>query len=320
MLYAFDFETGAKRWEVELNQGLPLEKKYLTNTYASGNPATDGERVYVYHGSAGMFAVDFDGRVVWSRSIKMPGVSNEPETLRSETLGTTGTRSDALPAGSLSDLGSAASPIVHEGRIYITNDHEARQWMLMALDAETGAEIWTKHHIKPEEAYGWSTPFIWKNELRMELVVSGDLAVRSFDFDGKQLWEFGRLSVNSTPTPVAAQGLLYVASGFPGDRNRPLLAIRPGASGDISLKEGQQRNEYVSWHQPRGGSYMNSSLVYGDFHYMLYTQGYLVVHDARTGEQAYGRQRIDRYSRGSRRRHGPTTERSSRSARMAIPS
>ena len=298
VLFAFDFETGAKRWETELRLGVPLEKKYFTNTYASETPATDGERVYVYHGSAGMFAVDFNGRIVWSRAISMPDVSNALETARSDTLNRTGTESDVLPEGSLTDLGSAASPIVHDGRVYITDDREARQWMLMALNAKTGEEIWTKHHVKPEEAYGWSTPFIWENDQRTEIVASGDLAVRSFALDGTQLWEFGRLSLNSTPTPVAANGLLYVASGYPGDHNRPLAAIRPGASGDISLKEGERSNEYVAWSHPRGASYMTSSLVYGDYHYMLYTQGYLVVHDARTGEEMYGRQRIDPYSRG----------------------
>jgi outer membrane protein assembly factor BamB len=292
VLYAFDFKTGAKRWETELRSGVPLIKKYVSNTYASETPATDGERVYVYHGAAGLFAVDFKGKVVWSRSIVLPDVSDQPATSASATL-KQGQSLDVLPPDFLADLGSAASPVVHNGRIYLTIDHEPRQWMLMAIDARTGKDIWTAHHVKTEQAYGWSTPYVWQNDRRTEIVVAGDLAVRAFDLDGTQLWEFKKLSVNSTPTPFAANGLLYVASGYPADRNRPLVAIRPGASGDISLKDGETSNAYVVWHQRTGAAYMNSSLVYGDFHYTLLTQGYLTCYDARTGRLVYGRQRID---------------------------
>jgi hypothetical protein len=292
VLYAFDFKSGAKRWEVELRSGIPLQKKYLTNTYASETPTTDGERVYVYHGSAGLFAVDFKGKIVWTKSIALPDVSSAPATSASETLKQPNS-GDALPPDFLADLGSGASPVVHNGRLYLTIDHEPRQWMLMAVDAKTGKEVWTAHQVKTEQAYGWSTPYIWQNDLQTEIVTAGGLAVRSYDLDGRLLWEFKRLSVNTTPTPFAANGLLYVASGYPADRTRPLVAIRPGAHGDISLKPGETSNNFVVWHHSNGAAYMNSGLVYGDYHYTLHTQGYLLCHDARTGKPVYGRQRID---------------------------
>jgi hypothetical protein len=296
VLYAFDFKTGKLRWQTELRSALPLVRKYLDNTYASETPTTDGERVYVYHASAGLFAVDFNGRVVWSRDLRLP----PPDAAVTATKDDASKRgnTEALPALDLSDIGSGSSPVVHDGRLYLTMDYEARQWMMTAIDARTGKEVWRKYRRKEQSAYGWSTPYVWQNSARTEIITSGDLAVRSFDVDGNLLWQFSRLSINSTPTPFASGDLLYVASGFPGDRVRPIVAIRPGASGDISLKSGETSNQYVAWYQGNGASYMNSSLVYGGYHYTLLTQGFLLCYDAKTGKPVYSRQRIDFNSTG----------------------
>jgi outer membrane protein assembly factor BamB len=298
MLYAFDVNTGKLRWETELRRGLPREKKYLDNTYASETPVTDGERVYVFHASAGLFAVDFTGRIVWSRAVDLPDTPPVVNTVRSDTLKRRGDDNE-LPPAELSDIGAGSSPALHDGRLFLTMDHEPRQWLLLAFDAKTGEELWRVHKGKTQEAFGWSTPYIWQNPLRTELITAGDLEVRSYDpATGHLLWQFGRLSVNTTPTPYAANGMLYISSGYPGDRTRPIAAIHPGASGDISLKAGEDYNDHVAWYQERVSSYMNSTLVYGNYHYTLLTQGFLVCHDARTGEPVYTRQRIDVNSTG----------------------
>jgi len=298
MLYAFSFKTGKLKWAVELRSGLPLEKKYLDNTYASETPVTDGTRVYVFHASAGLFAVDFNGRIVWHRRVPLPTAPTSVTTVRNETLARPGDSSIIQPT-ELTDIGAAASPVVHDGRLYLTMDHEPRQWLLLAFDAATGKELWRVHKEKETQAFGWSTPYVWTHAQRTELITAGDLEVRSYDpKDGTLLWQFGRLSVNTTPTPYAANGLLYVSSGYPSDRVRPVVAIRPGAAGDISLKPGETSNGFVAWYQPQGASYMNSSLVYGDYHYTLHTQGFLLCHHAKTGRVVYTRQRIDPASTG----------------------
>ena len=61
--------------------------------------------------------------------------------------------------------------------------------------------------------------------------------VISYDADGRELWRMKGMT-QATPSPVAGDGLLYVGSGSQGEANRPLLAVRPGASGDISLRHG----------------------------------------------------------------------------------
>jgi outer membrane protein assembly factor BamB len=116
--------------------------------------------------------------------------------------------------------------------------------------------------------------------------------VRSYDLDGKLLWELKGMTVNVVPTPFSRHGLVYINSGYPGGSPRPVYAIRPGASGDISLKPGETSNEYIVWYQPLLGTYNTSSLAYGDIYYTLLDRGFLVTHDAKTGKQIYARQRI----------------------------
>jgi hypothetical protein len=100
------------------------------------------------------------------------------------------------------------------------------------------------------------------------------------------------MSEATIPSPFVKGGLLYVSSGYPGDALRPVYAIRPGASGNISLEKGKTSNEHIVWHQPLLGTYNTSALVYGDYYYTLLDRGFLLCHDARTGKQIYGRQRI----------------------------
>jgi hypothetical protein len=122
--------------------------------------------------------------------------------------------------------------------------------------------------------------------------------VRSYGLDGTPLWELGGMTVNVVPSPFASHGLLYVSSGYPGANPRPVYAIRPGASGDISLKAGETSSQYIAWYQPLLGTYNTSALVYGDYYYTLLDRGFLVCHDARTGKEIYKRQRISAESTG----------------------
>jgi hypothetical protein len=80
--------------------------------------------------------------------------------------------------------------------------------------------------------------------------------------------------------------------GGPGSYPRPMWAVRPGATGDISLKKDQTSNEYVAWYNPILGTYVTSALLFGDYYYTLLDRGFLLCHDARTGKEVYGRTRI----------------------------
>ena len=261
VLYDVDFETGDIRWERELHWAVPSLPSHQKSTFASETPVTDGERVYVYLGDIGLFAVDFAGNEAWSVPF------------------------DWLPRR---NWGAAGSPVLHDGRLYVVNDNEERSFVA-AYDAATGLQVWRTDR---DEGTNWSTPFVWENDVRTEVVTTGTGGVRSYSLDGELLWALHGMSSLVIPTPFAEHGLLFINSGYIADSNRPVYAVRAGASGDISLGEGSMSNDYVVWSHPQLGSYNPSSIVYGDYHYTLLDRGILMCYDARTGQPVYPRQRV----------------------------
>jgi outer membrane protein assembly factor BamB len=108
----------------------------------------------------------------------------------------------------------------------------------------------------------------------------------SYDTGGKELWRLSGIT-GAIPTPLAGAEMLYVATGSQGEENRPVFAVRPGASDDISLKEGEESNDYVVWHHPRASAYVPSPLLYEGHLYFVRDNGILSVFDAKTGERLY---------------------------------
>lgn len=263
VVYAFDWNTGNKVWQKQVHEGSPSTSIHLKNTYASETPVTDGERVYAYFGNLGLFCLDVQGKELWSQK-----------------FGHFKTRYG---------WGTAASPVLHGDRIFVVNDND-EQSFLVALDKKTGKQLW---RVERDEKSNWATPFVWENAQRTELVLPGTKKVRSHDLDGKLLWELGGMSSIVIPTPFAQHGLLYVCSGYVGDKVRPVYAIRPGASGDISLKDGETRSASVAWFEKTAAPYNPSPLVYGDQFYVLFDFGFLSCHDAKTGKEIYDKQRIN---------------------------
>jgi outer membrane protein assembly factor BamB len=268
MLYDIDFATGRVRWERELHAAVPSQPVHQKNTYLSETPVTDGERVYVHSGSLGLFAFDLSGRPVWSKP--MPAVKSR--------MG----------------WGTAASPVLHDGRLYVVNDNEEQSY-LAAYDARSGRELW---RVNRDERTNYSTPLIWTNDLRTEIVTTGTGRVRSYDLNGHPLWDIRKMSVLTVPSPLARHGLLFVSAGYIQDPHKPVYAVRPGASGDISLKPGETRSEFIAWSNTQVSSYQPSPIIVGDYYYTLLDRGFLTCHDARTGKEIYGRQRISAESSG----------------------
>jgi len=262
MVMAYDLKTGRELWRQEAHQGPPLNRLHVKNSYASETPITDGERVYAYFGNVGLVCCDMDGRALWRTN--WPAVKTR------------------------NGWGSAGSPVLHDGRLFIVNDNDEKSYAV-ALDAKTGRQLW---RVERDEKSNWATPYVWQNKQRTELITCGSRRVRSYDLEGKLLWELGGMSSIVIPTPFSQFDLLYVTSGYVGDKTRPVFAIKPGASGDISLKPGEESNAFVAWSQPAAGPYNPSPLLYGDHFYVLFDFGFLSCHEARTGRQVYDKQRI----------------------------
>jgi outer membrane protein assembly factor BamB len=262
MVYALDARTGKIKWEREAIRARPFGGRHRKNTYASETPVTDGERLYVSFGqNVGLFVYSLDGTLLWKKQW-------DPKPI-------------------YLDFGTASSPTVVDGRLYLLQDNETEP-SIAALDAKTGTELWRT----PRSGTGfpvkssWMTPYVWKNALRTEIVTTGQGNVVSYDLQGKELWRVTRMSM-PTASPFSADGLLYVGTGSQGDANRPFYAIKPGASGDISLEPGQTSNAFIAWSHPRASGYTPSALVHNGRAYVIHDTGILTVFDARSGQMAY---------------------------------
>lgn len=198
--------------------------------------------------------------------------------------------SKALPAHKMRyGWGTAASPALDNDRLYVISDNEEESYLL-ALDKRTGKELW---RAARSEKSNWSTPFVWENAQRTELVTAGSGQVRAYDpAEGELLWWFKGMSSITIGTPYADQGLLYVSSGYVGDKSRPLYAIRAGSSGDISLQPGQTNNTAIAWSRPTAAPYNPTTLVYEGRLYVLHDRGELSVFDAQTGAMLFDRERL----------------------------
>ncbi len=261
-VYCLDFATGKVLWERVAYRGPVPGAIHGKNSYASETPVTDGERVIACFGNIGMFCYDMNGRELWAQ------------------------KWDSYPTRL--GWGPAASPVLYKDRVYYCNDNDKRSF-LVALDARTGKPV---SRVERDEPSNWATPFVWENAQRTEIITPGRKKVRSYDLAGKLLWELSGMSTITIPTPVANREMLYVSSGYVSDALRPLYAIRPGATGDISLKDDETSNKFVAWSDRKGGPYNPSPLLHGEHLYVLYDRGLLSCYDARTGRPVYTRQRL----------------------------
>ena len=265
-LYCLDVKSGKLEWKKEFYSGRPPGGRHRKNSFVSETPVTDGKLIYVYVANLGLWAFDLKGNQTWTAPL------------------------DANPI--YLDFGTGSSPALAGNLLIVVSDNEKQQY-IAAFNKQTGKQVWRTNRDlggkrQPVQRSGWSTPFVWRHALRTEIVAVGPETVITYDLTGKELWRMSGMAATPIPTPFAYEGLLYINGG----RGRPLFAIRPGATGDISLKEGETANEYVVWSQPRGGTYLPSSVAYQGFVYTLTETGILNRYDAKTGKQTY-KTRID---------------------------
>ena len=265
MVYCMDLKTGKIIWKNEAHTGEPPVGRHPKSCYAAETPVTDGKRLYVLFGDLGMWCYDLNGKELWKHSIE--------------------------PKKTMWDYGAAASPVIHGNQIIYVYDNNEQSYMA-SLDAEKGTEKW---RVLRDGKSTWATPFIWSTKDRTEIVVPGKKKILSYGLDGKVLWELtGRMSNLVIPSPFVVDNLLYVTSGYFADPHRPVYAIKPGAKGDISLKDDDNSNEYIQWYQPKGGPYNTTPLVYNGIYYLLLDQGMISTYDSKTGKQFYDRIRFPR--------------------------
>lgn len=261
-LYSLNKNSGEVLWQRTAHEGVPEVKRHPKSTHANPTPATDGEHVVAFFGSEGLYCYDLEGELLWKKDL---GVL----------------KSGFFQAPS-AEWGFASSPILHEGMVIIQSDVLGDSF-LAAFDLDDGREIW---RAERRDVPTWSTPTVYGEGEDAQLIVNGWKHIGAYDVaTGEKLWWMEGGGDIPVPTPVVSYPLVFITNAH--GPAAPIFAVRLNAEGDITLPDGESSNESIAWSVDRGGAYMQTPLVYGDYLYNCRDNGVLSCYRAVTGERLY---------------------------------
>jgi outer membrane protein assembly factor BamB len=254
---AYELADGAEAWRSVVTSGLPHEGSHMHATWASNSPVTDGEHLYAYFGTQGLYALDLEGQVLWSRDF--------------------GTMNKRMA------FGEGSSPALARSGLIVQWDHEGESF-IAALDKDTGEERWRESR---SEASSWSTPLVVEHNGREQAITNATNSIRSYDTaTGEVLWSLGGMTDNVIPTPVHHDGVVYVMSGFMGAKLYAIDLAR--AAGDL------EGSEAVLWSWDRDTPYVVSPLLYADtLYFFKVLNPIMTAFDATAGEPRWGPVRVE---------------------------
>ncbi len=252
-----DRKTGALLWEQTAIETTPHQAVHGTNNFASASPCTDGDHVYAFFGSRGLYCYTMDGELKWKRN----------------DFGKMQTRNG---------FGEGSSPTLAGEKIIVPWDHEGQSF-IYALDKKSGKTIW---ETKRDEPTNWSTPLVVEHNGSRQVVLNGQNKARAYDLEsGKELWRCGGQTQRPCASAVAGDGMVFVGSGFQGSF---LGAFRLDGKGDI---EGTAN---VVWSVNRDTPDVASPLLSnGRVYFYKGKTGILSCLDAKTGKPHYSASRVD---------------------------
>lgn len=251
MVLAFNRADGAEAWRTVVRTEMPHEGTHPNGTFASGSALTDGERLYAYFGSRGLYALDFSGKVLWEKD-----------------LGDMQTRMG---------FGEGNSPALHDGTLVVVWDHQGDDF-IVALDAATGAERWRRARDEPTT---WATPLVVTHGGQAQVIVNGTNRLVSYDLaTGEPVWQTAGTTLNVIPSPVAADGMVFAMAGFRGNMVRAIRLDQ--AKGELSGPPAE------AWTYDRDTPYVPSPLLYqGKLYFLKSNSGILTCMDAASGTVHY---------------------------------
>ena len=257
VVLALDATTGETLWERTVREQPPVDTTHPDGTWASASAATDGEHLFAFFGSHGVYCLTLEGEPVWEKD-----------------LGDMKTRNG---------FGEGSTPALHGDRLVVQWDEEGPSFVAV-LDKNTGEELWRRER---DERTSWATPLVVEVGGRAQAITSATNRVRGYDLEsGELIWEAEGMTANAIPSPVHAGGRLFVTSGF---RGNALLAIDLAkAKGDVT------GSDAVAWSRDRDTPYVPSPLLYaGTLYFVKSNSGILSAVDADTGEPRFGPERLE---------------------------
>lgn len=257
VVMAINRTDGSVIWKTTVCSELPVDGTHGTGTWASNSPVTDGEHLYAYFGSRGLYCMDLDGNILWTR--------------------------DFGQMQKKMDFGEGSSPGLYKDKIVVMWDHEGDSFLYI-IDKNTGKDILK---IARDEATTWSSPLIVHANGIDQVITSGSTKMRSYNLEtGEIIWEGTGMTRNVIPQPIVNQGIIYMMSGF---RGSALMAIELSkAKGDIT------GTDAIVWEYNQNTSYTPSALLAHDKLYFLRTNnGNLSCIDAADGKVNYSLEKLE---------------------------
>jgi outer membrane protein assembly factor BamB len=262
VVLCYDKATGKQLWERTAHSGVPKVQRHTKATHASSTLATDGRYIVAFFGSEGLYAYDMKGNQVWKKDF---GVLNSGFFMVPDA-----------------QWGFASSPVIHDNRVIIQVDVQKGSFVA-ALALATGQELW---RTPRSDVPTWSTPAVHIHNGRGQVIVNGWKHIGGYDLEtGKELWRMTGGGDIPVPTPIVSHDLIFITNAHGG--KSPIYAVKPTATGDITLKDTETANTHIAWSAPRDGAYMQTPLVYGDLLYVCKDNGVLSVFDVRTGQRHF---------------------------------
>jgi outer membrane protein assembly factor BamB len=258
VVLALDRKTGKTVWERTAYEHTPHEGSHPQwGTWASSSAMTDGEHVYAFFDSFGLYAYDMNGKPLWQKDLG-------DKKMRQE-------------------FGEGQTPVLYKNRIVVQWDHQGQSF-ITALDKLTGGEVWRKDR---QEIDSWGTPLVVEQNGRAQVVTAAMNKIRGYDLEtGENVWEGPGLTMNPIPSAVYEDGIAILMSGFRGNQLRAVRIAE--AKGDITSSGAQV------WTLEKDTPYVPSPLLYDGIVYFLKTNsGLLSAYDAKTGKPHYQLQRLE---------------------------
>jgi len=257
---AYDKQTGKLLWERELHRGVPKVKRHEKSSHASATAATDGEHLVVFFGSEGLYCLDLDGEVRWSKG-----------------FGTLDAGFFRVPEAQW-EFGN--SPVIHKGKVVVLADVQ-QGGFLAVLSLEDGKELW---RVSRDDVPTWGAPLVVSTGERTQIVVNGWRHAGGYDFEtGEELWSVNGGGDIPVPTPVYGAGRFFLTSAH--GTMSPVYAVSSKHRGAVDLAAGEA--DRLDWVARRKGSYMATPLLMDGLLYVVRWNGVLVCLEAATGAVVY---------------------------------
>jgi len=252
-----DKNSGKINWKTVVKEELPEERTHELSSWASNSPCTDGENIYAYFGSRGLFCLDMKGNVKWERDFGQMEI--------------------------VASFGEGSSPVVFKDKIFVQWDHQQKSY-LYALDKKTGKEAWTADR---EEITSWATPLVVEVNGKAQVITSATNKVRSYDAEtGQVIWECTGMTRNVIPNPMYADGILYLMSGFRGNAIKAVDLAK--AKGDIT------GTAAILWEYNQDAPYTPSPILMdGKLYFLKGNSGIMTCLNAKDGKVIYSNQKLD---------------------------